>query len=678
MNFIRYIYYNKPYLLRFTLMNILFISIEALGQSNTDLNKKEKHIESIISQSEVLGENETLPVDEYVDNASQSLNINTATLAELTDLFILSPQQIKAILDYRTKAGRFNSVYELQFIYQLDRKTLDKLAPFIYVDQLSTTVDKLGLAKRKYIKHEVSSRLAYPLYKKKGDDNHFLGYPFYHNIRYLCKINKTVEFGFTMEKDAGEPIFGAYNKWGYDYYSYFLVLNNINRFERIIIGKYRLQFGLGLVLGASQFGGRWSQIQSFFSENKRLVKHASVSEFDYLRGAAFIYNIKKISLLPFYSHTRLDGHIGEQGIRSITKIGLHRNVKDFQSKNKVVENMFGLRSAYSNTYFELGINGIYYWFNKPLLPSNLTYKSKDIQGNGFYNASLDYTFFLNRFILKGEVAKGTKGLALLQKLYYSPSSAFDFLFIYRYYTPDYWALHSRSFGNQSAIKNENGVYMSIQSSFLAPLNVNAYIDYSKYSNSRYRISCPSNSLHIGLELDYKLNRKHSFLLRYAFLNTIKDRTKSKGKVQDVYQTMKIRAEYIASVFGESLLLKTFAEYGLLKKNLKESGYQVSQRLTYYFWKMKFAVQYSYIHGSSFDNRFYIYEPNLLYNSYMPSFYGEGHRFTALWQYQISKNIGLTFKYGESNYADRNSIGSGYDAIEGHRKIDLEFMARIKF
>lgn len=678
MSFIHYIYYKKPYLLHFILLNILFISIEVCGQNSPTRKNNEGLIESIISKFEDLSNINNQPVDKLVDKVSNPLDLNTLTSAELTDLFILSPQQVKAILDYRTKVGRFYSVYELQFIYQLDRVTLHKLAPFVYVQELSTIVDDKQNRKRNYIKHELSTRLSYPLYEKKGDDNYFLGYPFYHNLRYLCKINSSIEFGFTAEKDSGEPLFGEYNKWGYDYYSYYLILKNINNIERLALGKYRLHLGLGLVMGAAQFGGKWSQIQSFFSKSDNLVKHSSVSEFDYLRGAAFIYKIKGFSLLPFYSNHLLDGNVGEEGIRSIRKTGQHRSIKDFQYKNTVVENIFGLRTAYSNTYFEIGVNGIYYFFNKPLLKSNLAYKSNDIQGNNFYNGSIDYTLFLNQFIWKGEVAKGVRGLALLQKLYYSPFSALDMLFIYRYYSPDYWAFHGRSFGNQSAVKNENGLYLNIQSSYFSPLNINAYVDYCSYAKPHYKVSKPSKAIRVGVELDYTLDRKHHFLLRYAFLNTIRDATKSKGKLQELYQSMKIRVEYLATLFNKSLMLKTFSEYSLLKTSAKESGYQLSQRLTYYLWKLKLALQYSYICGSSFDNRFYIYEPNLLYNSYIPSFYGLGHRFSALIQYQVTKSIGFTLKCGCTNYEDRQTIGSGYDEIAGHRKLDLEFMARIKF
>lgn len=647
------------------------------GQKTTESANKEALLESIISTTEENNETGILSVDEFVDKLFHPIDLNTATSSELTDLFILSPQQIKAIIDYRSKVGKFYSVYELQLIYQLDRNTLDKLAPFVYVQELLTPVDDNQNRKRNYIRHELSTRLTIPLYKKKGDTNHFLGYPFYHNIRYLCKINSSIEFGFSTEKDAGEPLFGKYNKWGYDYYSYFLLLKNINNIERLSLGKYRLHLGLGLVMGARQFGGKWSQMQSFFSKSDNIVRHSSVSEFDYLRGIAFLYKIKGFSILPFYSNHRLDGSVNENGISSIRKTGQHRNVKDFQYKNNIIENVFGLRTAYSNSCFEVGLNAIYYYFNHPLLKSNLIYKAQDIRGNNFYNTSIDYTLFLDRFIWKGEVAKGVRGLALLQKLYYSPFSALDMLLIYRYYTPDYWAFHGRSFGNHSSIKNENGIYFNIQSSYLSPLNINAYMDYCKYAEPRYRVSKPSSALHIGISLDYNINRKHNFLLRYAFSNTIKDVPKLKPKTQEMYQLMKIRGEYLVSLLNESLLLKTFGEYGLLKRSESESGYQISQRLTYYFWKMKLALQYSYIHGSSFDNRFYIYEPNLLYNSYIPSFYGLGHRFSALFQYQITKDIGITFKCAGVNYCDREVIGSGYDEVSEPYKIDLEFMARIK-
>lgn len=669
---------NRAYKAFLAIVNSLFISLDIFGQNESEGIANEGLLEALMNGIETSDTNLALPVEDLVDKSRTKLDLNRVTEAQLTSLFILSPQQVKAILDYRNKIGVFNSVYELQFIYQLDRKTLELLIPFVSVHKLSTMHDDKSKTRRLYIKQELSTRIDYPLYKKKGYDKAYLGNPVYNNMRYTCKVNKSVEFGFVAEKDAGEPLFALDNHLGYDYYSYYLLLKNINIFKSICIGKYRLNLAQGLVMGSPQFGGKWSQIQSFFNSSIQLNKHSSISEYNYLRGVAFHLKFKRFSILPFYSNVRSDGKINSGEIVSFTKTGLHRTAKEFQAKHKISENLIGVRMAYGCSKFLLGFSVVLYKFNYPISPSKLLYKRDDINGNSFYNISFDYNYYFKDFMLKGELAKGVQGIASLQKLYYSPSSDFDFLLIHRYYTKDYWAYHAKAFGNQSLVKNEHGWYLNFQTTILQPLLINTYLDYCIYSSPRYQVSRPSKSFNTGVALEYDLNRSNEISFKCSFLSTIRDRSGSKGKVSIPYQQTKLHLEYKTHLMNAHLLCKTFCDCSILHADQKEMGYQLSERVTYLFWKMKLAIQYSFIQGSSFDNRLYIYEPSLLYNSYMPSYYGKGHKCSAILNYSVTKNLNFTIKYGVLSYLDRSVIGSGNEEINDSMKADLQFMGRIKF
>ena len=45
----------------------------------------------------------------------------------------------------------------------------------------------------------------------------------------------------------GEPLFANKNKWGTDYYSFYVKVNNIGRLKTIVLGQYKIKFGMGLI-----------------------------------------------------------------------------------------------------------------------------------------------------------------------------------------------------------------------------------------------------------------------------------------------------------------------------------------------------------------------------------------------------------------------------------------------
>ncbi|NOV03543.1 helix-hairpin-helix domain-containing protein [Paenibacillus sp. LMG 31457] len=61
------------------------------------------------------------------------LDLNAATLKQLNDLPGIGESKARAILDYRTKKGRFSRIEELTEVKGIGGKMLEKLKPFLYV-----------------------------------------------------------------------------------------------------------------------------------------------------------------------------------------------------------------------------------------------------------------------------------------------------------------------------------------------------------------------------------------------------------------------------------------------------------------------------------------------------------------------------------------------------------------
>ena len=668
---------NISLLRLFTAVCILFITINSVGQNNTQKKSNEDKIERILLKSENSAEDESITVDELVDNLSVLLDINRVSREQLTQLFILSPYQIESLINYRLKNGGFHSIYEIQLINGFDKKTIDKLLPYISVDNMKENF--VPIKKNTRIKNELSLRYDIPLYKREGDYNSFIGPSFYTALRYNCQLKDKIEFGLVAEKDSGEPIFGLDNSCGFDYYSYYLIIKNINKFDKIFIGKFRVNYGLGLTVGTRNFGGKWNEIQSFFKDANGVSKHSSVDEYNYFRGIACIYKSGNLEITPFISHKETGGTIKENKINSIYTSGLYRTAKEIEKKNAVKQVSMGSRIAYHFSNFTLGVNGLYYYFNLPIGRSTKNYAKYDIVGNNFFNIGTDYTWYWNKVISKGELAISKSGIAVLNKIYYAPTTDWDLLFIYRYYSPRYWGFYSNAFGSQSKVKNENGYYISIQTKKFYPVEFNAYIDYSTNPWWKYRLSKASYVVDMGAEVDIPFLNHHSFNFRFSYKQFERDRTGTKGKIIDGYYLFKSRIEYHV-VCNDFIELKSLGDCNWLKSLYSDIGYHLTQRVSINspWLYLKTDFQYTYFNSPSFDTRLYIYEKGLLYNSYIPSFYGRGHRLSLNINNKPIKNITLMIKYGLTFYADRSEIGSGVNKINKRSKADLQLMGRIKF
>ena len=65
--------------------------------------------------------------------ASQIINLNTATMAQLDTLPGVGEVTARRIIEYRESIGGFTSVYQLTDVERIGEKTLEKLLPYVTV-----------------------------------------------------------------------------------------------------------------------------------------------------------------------------------------------------------------------------------------------------------------------------------------------------------------------------------------------------------------------------------------------------------------------------------------------------------------------------------------------------------------------------------------------------------------
>ena len=633
-------------------------------------------------------------VDEFRMNP---LCINTATKQQLEKFPFLTDQLIENILYYLYKYGPMLSSNELMMVEGMDRQTAQNLLPFISFKQ---PVDKQRILSfknlLKYGKHELSTRVDCPLNTKAGymnssreqllqkPNSRYLGNSVYNNVRYQFKYGNHVYLGLTAEKDAGEPFFTGKNKKGYDYYSPYLLLKNIGHIKALAIGNYRLSYGQGLVMNTNFNLGKLASLSMWDRHSTGIKKHSSTDEFSYFQGVALSYQwSKRWTTDVFYSYRNMDGIVDSLFITSLKEDGMHRIPRDFEKKNTLSNQVIGSYIDYNGKSFECGLTGVYNVFNKVLKPKDRGYNHYAPQGKSFWNVGVHYKWFGNRWSISGETAVDKTGkFATLHMGRYQLAQGTNFFLMHRFYDAAYQSLYASAIGEGSTVQNESGCYVGIDTRLLKYVQLTAYGDFFYFPWKKYQVSkLGTKGVEGTLQLTYQRSKDWNLYFRYRFKQKEKDLHRGEEKRTLPYLQHKIKCQLTYQP-NDNLRLKTSVD-GVdhcFKGEKASLGYLVNQSIQYQWRKIPLQVSANgaWFHTDDYGSRITIYEKGVLYAFSMPSFYGEGYRFSAHLRYTWKDRIILETKYGLTHYQDRDHISSGLEEIQGNNKSDLSFQLRVKF
>ena len=625
-------------------------------------------------------------LEELSNRLQEPVNLNSATREQLEQFPFLSDIQIEHLLAYIYIHGQMETIYELQLVEELDRQTIQYLLPFVCIKAINnepafrwkTMLKDAG----RYGKNEVLTRLDIPFYKRKGYEHTYLGPSVYNSVKYTFRYRDQLYAGGVAEKDAGEPFAALHNRYGYDYYSFYLLLQNCGRLKSLAVGNYRLSFGQGLVMSTDYLMGKTIYASSFNNRSTGIKRHSSTDEYNYFRGVATTVALtKRLSVSAFYSHRNMDGVVTDGEITSVYKTGLHRSRKEADKKNLLTSQLTGGNVSYQQNHIRLGITGVYYVFNRPYEPELTGYSKYNIHGNHFYNLGIDYAYRWRRFSFQGETAIGKQGWASLNRLQYSPVQDIQFILIHRFYSYDYWAMYAHSFGEGSTVQNEQGYYVGLETTPFSHWRFFVSFDLFSFPWKKYRINKPSRGTDGLIQATFTPRTNLSMYLKYRYKQKERDLTGSKGTLTlpIFHHQLRYRLNYsLNDVFSS----RTTLDYNHFHSQDRAAtkGYQVTQMISSQLpWTRLFAdVQGSYFSTDDYDSRVYVSEKGLLYTFYTPSFQGRGFRCAVRLRYELNEHWMLITKFGETIYLDRNEIGSGNDLIQGNKKADVQMQLRIKF
>lgn len=641
---------------------------------------------------EVLGteQMETTDAEELMEVLSEleanPIDLNSASREELEQIAFLSDEQIEEIQEYVYKYGGMRTLNELTLISSLDYLHRHLLSFFVCVrEQESGGFPKVATI-AKYGKHELLATGKIPFYERHGDKNGYLGYPYRHSLKYTFSYGDYVKAGFLGAQDAGEPFFSDKNGMGYDHYSFYVQLRKLGRLKSLVLGRYRMKMGMGLIMNTDVGLGKTIMLSSLGRSSNTLRGYSSRSSAHYLQGAAATVEIAKgLDLSAFVSYRKIDATLSRDGesVQTILEDGYHRTPTEMAKKNNTAQTAVGGSLTYRNNGYHVGLNGVYTSLDRNLKPipdpDNPTpsqrYRLHRPVGDSFWNTSLDYGLLRPRFSINGEVAVSDNGaVATINNANWKVSSVLSLVAVQRYYSQKYTTLYGKSFSEGGEVQNENGFYLGAQWQASKHLTLTGYTDISHFPFERYQVASSStawDNLVSAVYAGKALTLSARYRLKMRQKNN-DDRTKlipertHRGRLAISYQT-------------DSWTLGSQADmvYHTYKEN--SFGWMLTESAAYRFRSiLQGYVLLAYFHTDGNDARIYTYEKNLLSTFSFPSYAGEGIRYALMLRADITPRLMAIAKLGTTNYFDRDHISSGLQQIDHSHQTDLELQLRWKF
>lgn len=675
---------------RFTilLVTLLLAVGSASGQSWQQL------YDEVMSSDD--GDSEAALLEESYDLldalAASPLDINSASSEELEQLPFLSSQQVMDIEEYILRYGPMRSLGELRMIRSLDSRQIALLRCFVavkepeerqYATAASLRLDSLLRRAR----HTLTATARIPMYRRAGDDSGYMGYPYRHSLRYEMSSGSHLSLGLTGAQDAGEPFFAGRNAWGYDTYSYYLQIRDMGVIDALVVGKYKVSAGMGLVLGQSFQLGKLAAVQSLGRSVRTLRPHSSRSEADYFQGVAATVRLSRpagrprghgLLLTAFLSRRPADATLTADGdARTLVTSGYHRTQTEMEKKYNTHIAVQGARLEYRGGGLRVGATAVSAQTDRSLEPQRETlYRRYYPHGSHFTNASADYSLTHYRFALHGETATDDHGrLATANSISYMPSARLSLVGIQRYYSYRYSTILGHSFLNSSGsgVQNESGLLVGATWNLLAHLQLQAYADYAYFPWPRYTVSDTSHEWDMLLLATYerrgwKVQARHRTRLRQ------KDAADGGGLTSNDEYRERLSATYSGGAWMEKTQLD-------IVRNVSEessAGWMVSQQASVESKHALAGVTAAYFDTDGYSSRIYVYERQMQHDFSFPTYYGQGMRLSLYGRADLGRGVRAVLRVGYTKYFDRSVIGTGLQQIGHSHQTDIDLQLRWRF
>jgi len=672
-------------------------------------NSLEQNIENISENADNQDIDYTTLLEQYSFYKKHPINLNSRDIENLRELSFVNDVQLKSLLTHIKKNGALLNIYELQSIDNWDIISIQKIMPFVYVDNLENSISNLSFAQilkdgestidvrtSRVIESQAGFANVSDSVRNASPNKYYVGDAFKHFVRYKFNSNNRILWGITGEKDPGEQFFRGTQKKGFDYYSAYFFVKNIGKIKALALGDYRVEFGQGLTFWTDLAFSKSVDLLVYKKNAKGLRAYNSLNENQYLRGAAATIDvIKNVNATVFFSHKKRDASLysvdtletaNDEGFSTFLLAGLHRTPSELSKKYTVTENVYGSNVQFKKNTFNVGLTAVGMDFSVAQTKPDALYRSYDLVGVKNYNVGIDYNFVVKNINFFGEGAQSQSGgRAFISGALASLDPKLNFLALYRNYERNYQAVYVRAIGETVGAQNEKGFLMGLQYKPLYNVTMSAYFDRFTFPWLRYKINAPNTSgSDFTAFLDYAITKKIDVNFRYRKrikpLNytAITDGITTVGNTNQDY----FRFNAVFAITSE-FRLKTRVDVNTFTTvdGKKSNGYLFFQDIV--FKKQRFpltvTLRYALFDVNSYQARMYALETDLPYAYTFLSYNGRGNRFYIMLNYDINKRSEIWVRYGQTFYMNQASLNVGTpNESAGPVRSEIKLQYRYKF
>jgi len=655
-------------------------------QASAQQTVVEQQLEAL---SEVL--EEELEDDTYLQQLAQfqrhPLNINTATPEDLQLFRMLTPLQVQSLVAYRKALGPLIDLHELLSVPYWDVATIKRILPFITIQQTSLIPFKQQLMAGDALLLARYSRI---LQKQRGYDvdrsNRYTGDPSKVLLRYKYQYKTSLQYGVTMEKDAGEAFFKT-SLNPFDFLSFHLYTRRQGLVKAIALGDYTINLGQGLVQWQSLAFKKSSDVTGIVRQSAVVRPYSGAGEFYFNRGGAITLQKEQWQATAFATYRRLSANkvvdsSGGDYITSFQTSGLHRTRSELEDKKAVAQASFGGNITYQTNGFKVGVNAVQHFFSLPIQRRPEPYNLYAINGKSWGNASVDYNYTYKNVFLFGEAAVDRKGAkAFVQGALASLHQHVDVALLYRNISAAYQSVYGNAFTENALPTNEKGIYAGIAIRPHPLFKLQAYADHFTFPWVRARADAPGSGKDFMVQANYNPNKQTEAYVRFRSETKPINKNVENGVLNTVLPVPKhnVRLHYMYQ-WSRQLSIRSRVEKVWYDKDAyKEDGWLVYAEGVYKpNTKSSAGLRLQYFNTDGFNSRVYVYESDVLYGYSIPFFYGKGFRFYSNLSYDVSEKCTAWLRWAETIYTDRTTIGAGLEQINGRRRTEVKLQARFIF
>jgi hypothetical protein len=682
---------------RIFLILALFLWITSIGQVVEETSTtREQQLENLTDNQEAETEDDTY-LQSLTHLRNNKINLNTADVSELRELKSLTDLQIQNLLRYRQLLGSLISIYELQAIPTWDVETITRILPYVRTDN---TLPLSADLKQRFLRgqHSILARLQQVIETTEGFSrpdsisNRYLGSPQRLFVRYKYVYRNLLQYGITGDKDAGEQFFKGAQTKGFDFYSFHLYARKLGLIKALALGDFTVNLGQGLIQWQSLAFKKSVDIAAVKRQADVLRPYNSAGEYLFQRGVGITVGRKNLEFTAFASLRNLDANFNvdttltnEDFVSSILTTGFHRTPNEINKMNKTKQTSFGGNISYNRLGFHIGANAVAFKFSEPIQRDIPPYNQFAIQGDNWHNYSLDYSFTYRNMHFFGEAAMDKRqSKAFVNGMMISLDKHIDASMVYRNIEKSYQSLYGNAFTESTFPTNEKGLFTGVSIRPVSYVKLDMYADVFSFPWLRFRIDAPSKGSDYFVQLTYKPNKQVEVYSRYrneskainlsglglAARETV-NRPRQNWRTQVSYRvnsevTIRNRVEVLwfdpqaKERSEQGFLTYIDASYKPIGKPLSLNG-----RLQYF-------------ETNGFDSRIYAYENDVLYSFSIPLFMDKGFRYYLNANYDVSKKLTVWARWAQTIYADKITVGSSLDEIQGNRKSELKLQALYNF